>query len=166
MYLENVQKLFKDIQSIPTMADYAEAVIEDGMENDLANLISIVQCYSGELHDGDINGSCRWDLSQCETEKERQQMIEDDKAMTRIKRQLDYELSSTYIMICTKCRQGAYYKRKPRYITNDTNPNKVDNYYCPECYKATGEKTLAFYTTEAFLANEHPEALRYLKQRR
>ena len=59
MYLENPKKLFNDLYKLPTMRNYMVACEEDGMDEDLQNLFSIVGCNRGEVHDGG-EGSERW----------------------------------------------------------------------------------------------------------
>ena len=114
MYLDNPSKLYKDLYSLPTMYCYMVAVAEDGQENDLSNLISIVECNVNELHDGGY-GSSRWDLSLCETEDEKQQIRKDAKKIVSISEQIKREQKAKYIMRCLHCRRVYYYSRKPKY---------------------------------------------------
>ena len=68
MYLDNPKKLFKDLYNLPTMYCYMVACAEDGDSEKLQSLFSIVSCNRGELHEGG-EGSERWNLENCETEK-------------------------------------------------------------------------------------------------
>lgn len=68
MYLNNTKKLFTALFNLPTMRNYMVACRDDGMQDDLSNLLSIVDCNRNEVHHGG-EGSLRWDLEQCEDKK-------------------------------------------------------------------------------------------------
>lgn len=116
MYLDNPRKLYMDLYHLPTMYCYMVACAEDGMDNDLQNLLSIVSCNRGELHYGG-EGSCRWDLEQCDTEQEREQKIKDSRMIDWIYRQIQKELNAKYVMQCRECGYAWFYSRKTKYIT-------------------------------------------------
>ena len=115
MYLENPKKLFSDLYNIPTMRDYMVSCKEDNMDEDLSNLIGIVDCNRDLLNDGDMNGSCRWDLSQCETEQDREQMLNDYRKINWIWKIIKKEQNAKYILTCQKCGHVWYYSKKPKY---------------------------------------------------
>lgn len=125
MYLNNTKKLFDDLYAIPTMYHYMVACAEDGMQDDLENLISIVKYNQGELHEGGEYGSLRWDLEMCDGDEEKQQVIKDARKMTMIWLQIQKELRSKYVMVCDNCGATAFYTRRPKY--------DLDNYYCGKC---------------------------------
>lgn len=142
MYLNNTKKLFDDLYAIPTMYDYMVACAEDGMQDDLENLISIVKYNQGELHEGG-EGSLRWDLEEYEyDEQARQQVIKDARTMTRIWLIIQKELRSKYVMVCDNCGATAFYTRRPKY--------DVDNYYCGKCKS----EHLTLYTFEEWFSSK------------
>lgn len=160
MYLDNPKKLFDDLKAIPTMYNYMESCEEDGQENDLENLIGIVDCYHDQLNDGDMNGSCRWDLSTCETEQERQQMLTDYRTINWIWKQIKKELKAKYVVVCMKCGYAWFYQKRSKCITSacesDTNTYSKYKCYC-------GGK-LNVYTFEEWLIgeNKYNDVRRYL----
>ena len=114
MYLDNPKKLFDDLINIPTMYDYMVACAEDNMQDDLENLISIVKYNHGEIHCGG-EGSCRWDLEMYDEEKDRQQVIKDDRTMCYIWKEIQKEQNAKYTLTCKKCGYVWYYSKKPKY---------------------------------------------------
>lgn len=132
MYIDNPKKLFKDLMNIHTMQDYMEAVEDDGMENDLGNMISIVEYNKDELWDSNGlggEGNLRWDLADFEgmddEEQLRAEMIGDSRKLKRIWRIIQKELGSKCLLICSKCGDKYFYTKKPKYT--------VDRYRCPTC---------------------------------
>lgn len=114
MYLDNPKKLFDDLYAIPTMYTYMVACAEDGMDNDLSNLISIVKHNNNELHYGG-EGSERWNLEYCETEEEKQRLIKDSRTLNKIYAQIKVEENAKYTLICRECGYVWYYSKKPKY---------------------------------------------------
>ena len=92
MYIDNPKKLFDDLIKIETMYDYMVAVEEDGQQDDLENLISIVYHHKDELWEsgGRGEGSSRWDLAQFEFEppeerrKYRRKLYNDSRKLKKI----------------------------------------------------------------------------------
>lgn len=132
MYIDNPKKLFDDLINIHTMEDYMVAVEEDGMKDDLSNMVSIVYFNKDELWDSQGlggEGSLRWDLGDFEGMKDeaklRKGMIADSNALKRIWRILKKELNSKYVLRCKKCGKAYFYSKRPRY--------SADRYRCPEC---------------------------------
>ena len=150
MYLDNAKKLFKDLYNIPTMYCYMVACAEDGDDEKLQSLFSIVGCNRGELHYGG-EGSCRWDLEQCDTEKERQQVIKDSKTIDWIYRVIQKEIKAKYVMECGNCGKCYFYSRKPKYTQLDQEGDGGSHYICGKCRK---ENTLNVYTMESWLADK------------
>ena len=152
MYLDNPKKLFDDLYAIPTMYHFMVACAEDGMSEDLTNLISIVKHHHDELHDGG-EGSCAWDLDQCETEKEREQLYKDHKRINWIWRALQKELKSKYVFECGNCKKVYFYQKRPKYDAKE--------YYCGSCKK----DCLSLYTFEEWLVGEniYNDIKQYLK---
>ena len=160
MYLENPKKLFKDLYNLPTMYCYMEACAEDGMDEDLRNLFSIVGCNRGELHYGG-EGPGRWDLEQYDTEEDRQCVIKDSRTIDRIYKQIQKELKAKYVMECGNCGQCYFYQRKPKYTGNDTSDGG-EHYICGKCKK---ENTLNIYTMDSWLTSKNidlKEITRYM----
>lgn len=153
MYLDNPKKLFNDLKNIPTMFGYMEACEEDDGQDDLANLISIVSENRDLLNDGDMNGSIRWDLSECETKEDRQQKIKDHRRINWIWKQIKKELKAKYVMECGKCKTVFFYQKKPKY--------EVSKYVCGKCKN----KKLSLYTFEEWLVgeNKYNDVQKYLK---
>jgi len=151
MYLDNPKKLFDDLYAIPTMYHFMVACAEDGMSEDLTNLISIVKHHHDELHDGG-EGSCAWDLDQCETEKEREQLYKDHSRINRIWKVIQKELRSKYV-ICCGCGMTSFLSRRLKYDIKD--------YYCGKCKN----KILSLYTFEEWLVGEniYNDIKQYLK---
>ncbi len=154
MYLNNPKKLFDDLKKMPTMYDYMISCKEDGMQDDLENLISIVECNRDLLNDGDMNGSCRWDLSECETKEQREQMTKDHRKINWIWREIQRELKSKYVMECGNCKSAYFYQKKPKYDAKE--------YYCGNCKK----DCLSLYTFEEWLVGEniYNNVKQYLKR--
>ena len=150
MYLNNPKKLFDDLYHIPTMCDYMETVLDDGMEDDLANLISIVSCNRNEVHYGG-EGSCRWDLEQYDTEEERQQVIKDSRMMNAIYKEIKKELNSKYVVQCMNCGYVWFYSKRSKCITSalESDTNTYSKYKC-FC-----KGTLNVYTFEEWVISEN-----------
>jgi hypothetical protein len=91
--------------------------------------------YGGE-------GSSRWDLEEYDTEKDRQQVIKDDRRMAWIWKTIQKELKSKYVMCCG-CGMTAFYTRKPRY--------NIKEYYCGRCKN----DFLSLYTFEEWATGEN-----------
>ena len=160
MYLENPKKLFKDLYNLPTMYCYMVACAEDGEDENLQNLLSIVGCNHGELHEGG-EGSCRWDLEQYDTEKDRQQVIKDSRTIDWIYKVIQKELKAKYVMECGNCGECYFYQKKPKYAGSDTSDGG-EHYICGECKK---ENTLNIYTMESWLNDKNidlNEVTRYM----
>lgn len=115
MYLDNPKRLFMDLYRIKTMYCYMVACAEDGEDENLQNLLSIVGCNRGELHYGG-EGSCRWDLEQCDTEEERQQKIKDSRKIDAIYKQIQKELNAKYVIQCRECGYTWFMSRKSKYV--------------------------------------------------
>ena len=162
MYLDNPKQLFEDLKAIPTMYDYMISCYEDGQDEDLENLISIVECYHDQLHDGDENGGCRWDLSECETEQDRQQMLKDYRTINAIWKEIKREIKSNYVMVCGNCGTVYFYQRKPKYSNTSDTSDGGENYTCGECRK---ENTINIYTFDSWLYDKgiHDIVDKYLK---
>lgn len=150
MYLENPKRLFKDLYNLPTMYCYMVACAEDGEDENLQNLLSIVGCNHGELHKGG-EGSCRWDLEQYDTEKDRQQVIKDSRTIDWIYKVIQKELKAKYVMECGNCGECYFYLKKPKYSVIDQESDGGSHYICGKCKK---ENTLSVYTMESWLADK------------
>ena len=131
------------------MRCYMVACAEDNMDEDLQNLLSIVGCNRGELHYGG-EGSCRWDLEQYDTEKERQQVIKDSRMIDAIYRQIQKELKAKYVVQCMNCGYVWFYSKRSKCITsaleNDTNTYSSFKCFC--------NGTLSVYTMEEWCLSE------------
>ena len=115
MYLDNAGKLYMDLYRLPTMYCYMVACAEDGDDDKLQSLLSIVSCNRGELHYGG-EGSCRWDLEQCDTEEERQQKMTDARKIDTIYRQIQRELKAKYVIECQECCYVWFMERKSKTV--------------------------------------------------
>ena len=131
MYLENPKKLFKDLYNLPTMYCYMVACAEDGEDENLQNLLSIVGCNVNEVHYGG-EGSCRWDLEQYDTEKDRQQVLKDANALKAIYKQIQKELKAKYVAQCESCKYAWFYQRYSKCISSalDSDTNTYSTYKC------------------------------------
>lgn len=132
MYIDNPKKLFKDLIRIPTMYDYMVAVEEDGMKDDLHNMVDIVYNQKDELWDNNHSygeGSTRWDLAGFEgmsdEQKLRNEMIADSNVLKRIWRIIQKELNSKYVLVCNNCGAEYLYTKQPRY--------SAERYKCTNC---------------------------------
>jgi hypothetical protein len=128
---------------------YMVACAEDGEDENLQNLLSIVGCNRGELHEGG-EGSCRWDLEQYDTEKDRQQVIKDSRTIDWIYKVIQKELKAKYVMECSNCGTCYCYQRKPKYTGSDTSDGG-EHYICGHCRK---ENTLNVYTMDSWLTDK------------
>ena len=161
MYLDNPKKLFKDLKNIDTMRCYMVACEEDGESENLRNLFSIVSCNRGELHEGG-EGSERWNLENCETEKEKQQVIKDSRTIAWIYKVIQKELKAKYVMECGNCGKCYFYQKKPKYAVIDQDSDGGSHYICGNCKK---ENTLNIYTMESWLNDKNTdlkEVTRYM----
>lgn len=132
MYINNPKKLFEDLIKIPTMYDYMVAVEEDGQQDDLSNLISIVYNQKDELWDSNGyggEGNLRWNLADFEgmedEQKLRNEMIADSQTLKRIWRIIQKELNSKYVLVCNNCGAEYLYTKQPRY--------PAERYKCTNC---------------------------------
>ena len=151
MYLDNPKKLFKDLYNLPTMYNYMVACAEDGQDEELPSLLSIVSCNRGEVHYGG-EGSCRWDLEQYDTEKEREQVIKDSRTIDWIWKVIQKELKANYVMECGNCGQTWFYQRMPKYTKLDQEGDGGNYYFCGRCKK---ENTIHVYTMESWLHDKN-----------
>ena len=131
MYLENPKKLFKDLKNIPTMYSYMVACAEDGENENLRNLLSIVGCNRGELHEGG-EGSERWNLEYCETQEEVNQKYKDSRMIDAIYKQIQKELKAKYVAQCENCKHAWFYQRYSKCISSalDSDTNTYSTYKC------------------------------------
>ena len=131
MYLENPKKLFKDLYNLPTMYCYMVACAEDGEDENLQNLLSIVGCNVNEVHYGG-EGSCRWDLEQYDTEKDRQQVLKDANTLKAIYKQIQKELKAKYVAQCENCKHAWFYQKYSKCISSalDSDTNTYSTYKC------------------------------------
>ena len=148
MYLENPKRLFKDLYNLPTMYCYMVACAEDGEDENLQNLLSIVSCNHGKAYYG--SDSDRWDLEQCDTEKDRQQVIKDSRTIDWIYKVIQKELKAKYVIECSNCGTCYFYQRKPKYTGSDTSDGG-EHYICGHCRK---ENTLNVYTMDSWLTDK------------
>lgn len=132
MYINNPKKLFEDLIKIPTMYDYMVAVEEDGQQDDLSNLVSIVYNQKDELWDSNGyggEGNLRWNLADFEGMKDEQklrnEMIADSQSLKRIWRIIQKELNSKYVLVCNNCDVEYLYTKQPRY--------PAERYKCTNC---------------------------------
>lgn len=149
MYLENPKKLFKDLYNIPTMTDYMVACAEDGEDENLQNLLSIVGCNRGELHDGG-EGSERWNLEYCETQEEINQKYKDSRMIDAIYKQIQKELKAKYVAQCESCKYAWFYQRYSKCISSALN-NDTNTY---STYKCFCKGKLKVYTMEEWCLSE------------
>ena len=132
MYIDNPKKLFDDLINIPTMYDYMVAVEEDGQQNDLYNLVSIVYHNIDQVWDGFGEGSLRWDVDL----GDKQQILKDSKVLKNIWNTIKRELNSKYIIKCINCGKQYFYQKKPVYT--------IDKYMCGECKSKGALELLPF----------------------
>ena len=149
MYLENPKKLFKDLYNLPTMHCYMVACAEDGEDENLRNLLSIVGCNVNEVHYGG-EGSCRWDLEQYDTEKEKQQVLKDANALKAIYKQIQKELKAKYVAQCENCKHAWFYQRYSKCISSALDSD-TDTY---STYKCFCKGKLKVYTMEEWCLSE------------
>lgn len=111
MYIDNTEKLFKDLANIETWEWYMA-----DQPHDLGNLLSILECYHDALHDGG-EGSCSWDLSQYEEDdkENRERLIRDNRTMRSIWNIVKKELKASYVLKCRNCGGIFFYGKKPLY---------------------------------------------------
>ena len=119
MYIDNPKRLFKDLKNIDTISAYMQTVEDDGMQNDLSNLISIVEDNLDKAESGD---SATWSVEDL-TNQEIEQLKEDHFKLMRIKEILRRERKSKYRIVCQDCGDSWYFLRKPKY----------SHYICPTC---------------------------------
>lgn len=129
MYLENPKKLFKDLYNLPTMRNYMVACEEDGNDEDLQNLLSIVGCNRGEVHYGG-EGSERWNLEYCETEQERQQILKDSRVIDAIYKQIQKELNAKYVIQCESCHHAWFTNRRSKCIKSLVEEGRNSGWKC------------------------------------
>lgn len=130
MYLENPKRLFKDLYNLPTMYCYMVACAEDGEDENLQNLLSIISCNHGKAYYG--SDSDRWDLEQYDTEKDRQQVLKDANALKAIYKQIQKELKAKYVAQCESCKHAWFYQRYSKCISSalDSDTNTYSTYKC------------------------------------
>lgn len=131
MYLENPKRLFKDLYNIHTMQGYMVACEEDGEDENLSNLVSIVGCNRGEVHYGG-EGSCRWDLEQYDNEEQRQQVIKDSRMIDAIYKQILKEINAKYVIQCGKCGYAWFTNRNTKCVKalREDNGEKKSDWKC------------------------------------
>ena len=129
MYLENPKKLYKDLYNLPTMYCYMVAVAEDGNDENLQSLFSIVSCNRGEVHYGG-EGSCRWDLEQYATDKDREQVIKDSRMIDAIYKQIQKELNAKYVIQCEKCHHAWFTARNTKCVKSLREEGRNSGWKC------------------------------------
>lgn len=132
MYINNPRKLFEDLINIHTMYDYMVAVEDDGMKDDLYNMVSIIYHHKDALWDSEElggEGNLRWDLADFngmkDEQKLRNEMIADSNTLKRIWRIIQKELRTRYVLICNNCGKEYFYNKKPVY--------DIERYMCGNC---------------------------------
>ena len=158
MYLENPKKLFNDLYKLPTMYCYMVGCAEDGMDEDLTNLFSIVGCNRGELHYGG-EGSCRWDLEQYDTEEQREQVVKDSRMIDAIYKQIQKEINAKYVIQCEKCHHAWFTNRNTKCVKALREKGRNADWKC-FC-----KGNLQVYTMEEWCLAEHidlKEVARYM----
>ena len=148
MYLENPKRLFNDLYNLPTMCCYMVACAEDGEDENLQNLLSIVGCNHGKAYYGSDSG--RWDLEQYDTEKDRQQVLKDANALKAIYKQIQKELKAKYVAQCENCKHAWFYQRYSKCISSALDSD-TDTY---STYKCFCKGKLKVYTMEEWCLSE------------
>lgn len=156
MYLENPKKLFEDLYDLPTMYDYMVACKEDGMHNNISNLISIAFCNRNQVHDGG-EGSERWNLEYCETEQEKQQIIKDSKVLNAICVQIKKELKAKYVIQCESCHYAWFAQ------TNTKCVKSVREHGRQSGFKCFCKSSLMLYNMDEWCEAEHIDIHRLRK---
>lgn len=121
MYIDNTERLFKDLKNIDTIRGYMEAVEDDGMQNDLSNLISIINDNLDKAVSGDNDTWSTEDLDYVEV----QRLKEDYHKLLQINHIIQREKEGKYKIQCNNCNYSFFFIRKPKYNT----------YICPVCKK-------------------------------
>ena len=85
MYIDNPKKLFEDLINIDTISSYMAATEDDGMQENLTNLIDIVYNEKDQPFDGT---SLRWDIEL----GDRQQIRKDKRTLQKIWNVIQKEL--------------------------------------------------------------------------
>ena len=147
MYLENPKKLFQHLYNLPTMYDYMVSCEEDGMDDDITNLISIAFCNRDQVHSGG-GGSERWNLEDCETE-EQQQVIKDGKILDAICVQIKKELKAKYVIQCETCHYAWFVQSNTKCVKSVREHGRQSSFKC-FC-----KGTLMVYTMHEWCCNEH-----------
>ena len=113
------------------MYSYMVACAEDGENENLRNLLSIVGCNRGELHEGG-EGSERWNLEYCETQEEVNQKYKDSRMIDAIYKQIQKELKAKYVAQCENCKHAWFYQRYSKCISSalDSDTNTYSTYKC------------------------------------
>lgn len=109
MYLDNPKRLFKDLLEINTLYSYMIACKDDGEQDNLNNLISIV---NHQLDAAKSGQSSMWEDEDCDYEKDYNQL-------KQIAYTIKKEKSAKYILTCLKCGEKFYYAKKPKYDIKD-----------------------------------------------
>lgn len=123
MYLENPKRLFDDLYKIGTLSSYMNAVADDGQEEDLPNLVSVVKDQVDNINNP--NDSLRWDTSDIEDLDELAQIRKDAEAVLRIASILERELKAKWVFKCKECGEAYFYQKRPKY--------NLDYYSCTQC---------------------------------
>jgi hypothetical protein len=129
MYLENPKKLFNDLYNLPTMYCYMVACAEDGMDEDLQNLFSIVSCNRGEVHNGG-EGSERWNLEYCETQEEVDQIYKDSRMIDAIYKQIQKEINAKYVIQCESCHHAWFTTRNTKCVKSLREEGRNSGWKC------------------------------------
>ena len=159
MYLENPKKLFEDLYDLPTMYDYMVTCKEDGMHNNISNLISIAFCNRNQVQNGG-EGSERWNLEYCETEEEKQQIIKDTNILSAICTQIKKELKAKYVIQCETCKYAWFAQTNTKCVKSLREQGTQSGFKC-FC-----KSSLQLYTMEEWCNNEciDIQALRKLQK--
>lgn len=129
MYLNNPKKLFNDLYNLPTMYGYMVACAEDGEDESLQSLLSIVSCNRGEVHYGG-EGSIGWNLEYCETAKEREQILKDSKMIDAIYKQIQKELNAKYVIQCESCHYAWFTSRNTKCVKSLRENGRNSSWKC------------------------------------
>lgn len=121
MYIDNTEKLFKDLKNIDTIRGYMEAVEDDGMQDNLSNLISIINDNLDKAVSGDNDTWSTEDLDYIEV----QRLKEDYHKLLQINHIIQREKKGKYKIQCSNCNYSFFFIRKPKY----------NIYICPVCKK-------------------------------
>lgn len=118
MYINNPKKLFEDLINIDTIYSYMTAIEDDGNNDNLNELISVVYNEKDQPFDGT---SSRWDVEL----GDKQQILKDKRTLNGIWNIIQRELNSKYVLVCENCGKEYFYNKNPRY--------SIDKYRCSQC---------------------------------